>query len=124
MGATFDYIIYESDDKKEIQSEWIEDQEDAAEEYLIDYVNENFDDEDDDYDYESAMDEAKENLGYSGMINTLSRRISWVNIDPLDSEKAATEYLEKNHEKWSDTMGVPFNHEGKINYMVGGWCSD
>lgn len=124
MGAVFDYIIYESDDKKEIQSEWIEDQHDVADEYLVDYVNENFDDEYDNYDYESAMDEARENLGYSGMINTLSRRISWATIDPLDSEKAAVEYLEKHHEKWSDTIGVPFKHDNSINYIVGGWCSE
>lgn len=124
MGAAFDYRVYETDDKKIIQSEWISDKETVEDEYPGEYISDNFDEDDEDFDYDEALSEAEDDLGYSGQINTLDDHIEWVSVDPFDNEDAATSYIENKHEKWEPPLAVPFKHNGKIHYAVGGWCSD
>jgi hypothetical protein len=124
MGSSFDFRVYETDNKKKIQSEWISDKQTVEDEYPHDYVSDNFDEDDEDFDYDAALEEGIDDLGYSGQINTLEDTINWANIDPLKDEHEATDYIDKHHEKWSNPIGVPFKVDGKIFYAVGGWCSD
>jgi hypothetical protein len=124
MGAAFDYRTYNTDDKREIQSLWIDDKVEVEENYPHDYISDNYDEDDEDFDYEEAYDEAVDDLGYSGQINTMEDNIDWVNTDPFDNENTAVDYIEKHHEKWSNPLGVPFKNDDKICYAIGGWCSD
>ena len=124
MGASFDYRVYETDNKPEIQSLWIEDKIEIEESYPDDYISDNYDEDDEDFDYDDAYDEAVDDLGYTGQINTMEDNIRWVNIDPFNNEDDAVDYIEKKHEKWNDPLGVPFKNGDKIHYAVGGWCSD
>lgn len=123
MGASFNYIIYECDDKQTIQNSWIDDQYEAEQEYIVDYICENFDEDDEDYDYDEALEEAQESTIYSGEVNAIPADINWIN-KTFDNEQDAIEYMEKHHEKWENPLGIPFKNGKKINYAVGGWCSD
>lgn len=114
MGATLDYRIYDSDNKKDIQKSWLNDREDAINDYVDNYLC-----DDEEASYEDAMD----NLGYSGEINTLGEDIEWVRVSPFDSEREAVDYIENNHKKWENPLGVPFMNGKDINYAVGGLCS-
>ena len=124
MGMSLDYRVYETTNKQEIQSLWIIDKTEVEEDYPYDYMSTYYDEEDEDFDYDEAMDEAIDNLGYTGQINTMEDSINWINIDPFDSEDNAVNYIEKKHKKWSNPLGVPFKDGDKIFYAVGGWCSD
>jgi hypothetical protein len=114
MGATFDYRVYESDNKKDIQKCWLNDRIYAINDYVDNYLC-----DDEDASYEDAMD----NIGYSGEINTLGEEIEWVYIPAFDSEREAADYIESKHKKWENPLGVPFMNGENINYAVGGWCS-
>jgi hypothetical protein len=113
MGATFDYRVYNSDNKHDMQMSWIKDQAHALEQYIDDYIEEN----------DASYDEAMENIGYSGEINTLGEKIDWVYVPAFDSEREAADYIESKHKKWENPLGVPFMNGENINYAVGGWCS-
>lgn len=124
MGASFDFRIYETDDKREVESLWYEDVTTVEEEYPHDYISDNFDEDDEDFDYDEAMEEAIDDLGYSGQINTLDGDIEWANVNPFSTIDEATGYIEKHHEKWNSPIAVPFKSGNNIHYAVGGWCSD
>jgi hypothetical protein len=124
MGSSFDYRVYKTDNKKEIQSLWIDDKDEVEQDYPHDYISDNYDEDDEDFDYDTAYQEAVDDLGYTGQINTMEDNINWVSIDPFDNLNCAVDYIEENHEKWNNPLGVPFKDGYKINYAVGGWCSD
>jgi hypothetical protein len=113
MGAAFDYRTYDTDDRREVQSRWLDDREEAEIEHINDCEDDGMDE-----------DEIDEDMMYSGMINTLDEDIDWQNVEPFDNEELAADYVEKQHEKWEPPLGIPFENGDKINYLVGGWCSD
>jgi hypothetical protein len=119
MGAAFDYRVYDSDNKQDIQKCWLNDRINAINDYIDNYLFDNEDASYEDASYEDAMD----NIGYSGEINTLEENIKWIRVTPFSSEREAADYISINHKKWEDPIGVPFMNGKDINYAVGGWCS-
>jgi len=114
MGATFDYRVYNSDNSQDIQKSWLNDRIDVINDYVDNYLCDN---------EEALYEDAMDNIGYSGEINTLEENIKWIRVTPFSSEREAADYISSNHKKWEDPMGVPFMNGEDINYAVGGWCS-
>jgi hypothetical protein len=68
---------------------------------------------------------------YSGAIGMLDGKINWIS-SVFSTEEKAIEYIEKNHNKWDNPMGVKFDKaRGSSNrltkqlggFIIGGWCS-
>jgi hypothetical protein len=95
MGAIFNSVVYEKDDRAAIQKEW-----NASVEQSL---------------YDSGF-------AYSGEIGMLAGDIKWQD-KKLETAAQAEEYLEDHHEKWEPAMAVSFLKDGAKHWMVGGWCS-
>jgi len=81
MGACFDFRIYKTNDRKEIEAHF--DRE--VEESLI-----------------------EDGHSYSGGVGMLGKIIVWNSIAPRANKDEAEDYLSDHHEKWDNAMAVPF----------------
>ena len=68
---------------------------------------------------------------YSGAIGMLDGKVNWIS-QVFSTEEKAIEYIENNHNKWDNPMGVIFEKaRGSSNrltkqlggFIIGGWCS-
>ena len=85
------------------------------------YYQKHFEDkvDDDELDYEEALRRTIEAVGGKGEI--LPSGIDWRNTDTFENKEVALDYIEKKAKNHAPPIGVPFNENGVMRYVVGGW---
>lgn len=94
MGASFNTITYNSEDKEQIKKTWKAEVEESL--------------------YQDGH-------SYSGCIGMLGVAINFVSYK-AESIDDAEEYIADHQEKWSMAMGV--HAPSQKAYVIGGWCSE
>ena len=110
MGATLEFVQYESHDLEKIKTLFKDDVNDIEREIIQEYMWEEDCDEDE-VDMECLM--------YTGTIYEL-QSIGKVHSQVVDSVEDAEKILCDKHNKWDSAMVVKINNGTSL---VGGWCS-